>query len=299
MKDQHAYRDQGERGEYRWGSRASRLLLCAAAVPVVLVAAGCSSGSSGSGTAGGATPQARASKASPAPTASASAVRPAAYPRLPQPCSVLSDKTLGDLVPQGAKSGKAGATDDAQTRSSCSWTSLQNNGVKGSQFRWLSVSLLRFESDAVRGDGDRLAQQYYEQQVQDAKSVDGAKDTRSGPVSGAGDEATAVAYDLKKKEGDFKQQTVVARVANVVVTLDYNGAGLAGDSAPNPDDLAKAAQSAATEVVSAVSAANHDGGKAAGGPASGAAKSASPSTPASAASPSTSGGPAAPASPKS
>ena len=58
-----------------------------------------------------------------------------------------------------------------------------------------------------------------------------------------------VRYDLKKKEGTFKQQTVVARVENVVVTLDYNGAGLAGEKAPSADTLAKHAEKAAKEAV--------------------------------------------------
>ncbi|MFF3910786.1 DUF3558 family protein [Streptomyces sp. NPDC001848] len=305
QRDQNDHSDQGERRPGRRGSRVSRLLVCAAAVPVVLVAAGCSSGSSGSGSGGDAKPQAQESSAQPSKSASANAVQAAAYATLPQPCSVLSQKTLGDLVPQGVKSGKAGSTDDAKTRSSCSWSSLQNNGVKGSQFRWLNVSLLRFESDATRGDGNKLAQQYYDQQVQDAKAVEGAKNTKAVPVSGAGDAATAVAYDLNKKEGDFKQQTVVARVENVVVTVDYNGAGLAGDKTPNADDLTKAAENAVKEVVSAVSAANGDGGKAGGGsPSQGASKSASPSKSASAsssasASPGKSGSPSASASPKS
>ena len=283
QRDQHDHSDQGERGERqpgRRGSRLGRLLVCAAAVPAVLVAAGCSS-NSGSGAGGDAKPQAEESSAKPSQSASANAVQPAAYSTLPKPCAVLSQKTLGDLVPKG-KSGKEGSSDDSGTRSSCSWSSLQNNGVKGSQFRWLNVSLLRFESDATRGDANKLAQQYFTRQVQDAQSVEGAKDTKSEPVAGAGDQATAVRYDLKKKEGDFKQETVVARVENVVVTLDYNGAGLAGDQTPNADDLAKAAQSAVKEAVAAVSAANNGGGKASGSPSQGASKSASPSKSASA-----------------
>ena len=83
--------------------------------------------------------------------------------------------------------------------------------------------------------------------------MEGAKSTKSEPVPGTGDEATAVRYDLKKKEGTFKQQTIVARVENVVVTLDYNGAGLAGDKSPSGDDLAKDAKKAAKEAVGAVS----------------------------------------------
>jgi hypothetical protein len=190
---------------------------------------------------------------------------------------VLSKKSLTDLVPEGVKSGKAGATDDVATRASCHWSSLDNNGVKGSQFRWLNVSLLRFDSDTTRGSGENQAHAYYSRQAKDAQSVDGAKGARSEPVAGAGDEATAVRYDLKKKEGNFKQQTVVARVENVVVTLDYNGAGLAGEKTPDADDLTKAAEKAVKEVVESVKSANGQGAK----PSSPAKSSASPAKPAS------------------
>jgi hypothetical protein len=281
QRDEHEQRDQRDERERRVkGLR--RALVCAAAVPVMLVAAGCSSDSgsddgAGKGASassgGGETP---ASSVSPTPT-----VRAATYSSLPEACKVLSKKTLEDLVPK-AKSGKKGASDDAATRGSCSWSSLDNNGVKGSQFRWLNVSLLRFDSDVTRGAGDKLAEEYYAKQVQDAKSVSGAKNVKSEPVAGAGDEATAVRYDLKKKEGTFKQETVVARVENVVVTLDYNGAGLAGDKAPSADTLNKLAQKAVKESVSAVTKANGSGGGSGAGTPSGApskspSKSASPS----------------------
>ncbi|MBN0046578.1 DUF3558 family protein [Streptomyces actuosus] len=242
----------GQRGKEQ-RARRLRALAGAAAVPVMLVAAGCSSGDSGSG---GESDGAKASGTQTPSSVSASpTVQAAAYRKLPKVCGVLSKKTLEDLVPE-AKSGKEGTSSDTSTRASCSWSSLDNNGVKGSQFRWLNVSLLRFESDATRGEGDRLAHDYYEKQIKDAKAVAGAKNTKAAPVAGTGDEATSVSYDLKKKEGAFKQQTVVARVENVVVTLDYNGAGLAGDKTPDAAELTKAAQKAAKEAVAAVSTAN-------------------------------------------
>lgn len=264
-----AQREQPERAK-----RLTRLLVCAAAVPVMLVAAGCSSDSgSDDGEAKGASASASPS-ASPSPT-----VRAAAYQRLPEPCTVLSEKTLDDLAPK-AKAGKEGSSDDVSTRGSCSWSSLDNNGVKGSQFRWLNVSLLRFDSDTARGPGDELAQKYYDKQVRDAQAAEGAKSVTSEPVAGTGDEATAVRYDLKKKEGSFKQQTVVARVENVVVTLDYNGAGLAGDKTPDADDLMKDAQKAAKEAVASVTKANGtDAAPSSGSPSAPASKS--PSTSAS------------------
>ncbi|MGW3206619.1 DUF3558 domain-containing protein [Streptomyces sp. NPDC001135] len=239
------------------GKRLSRVLVCAAAVPAVLITAACSSDSGDAKSKGTDSSAQQSTGGSAAPSASASpTVKPAAYKKLPGACAVLSKKTLADLVPKGASSGKKGSSDDPSSRASCSWSSLDNNGVKGSQFRWLNVSLLRFDSDTARGAGDAQAHTYFGQQVKDAEAVDGAKNTKEIPLSGTGAEATAVRYDLKKKEGLFKQQTVVARVENVVVTLDYNGAGLAGEKTPDADDLTKAAQAAIKEVVGSVSSAN-------------------------------------------
>ena len=234
----------------------------AVAVPVMVFAAGCSSdsGSGDGGSKGASAGETAAATASTAPT-----VQAAAYKKLPDSCGVLSKKTLTSLVPKGVKSGKAGKSGDTATRASCSWSSLDNNGVKGSQFRWLNVSLLRFESDASRGAGDQLAHAYFEKQVKDAQGAQGAKNLKSQPVAGTGAEATLVRYDLKKKEGAFKQQTVVARVENVVITLDYNGAGLAGEKTPDADDLVKVAEAAAKEAVASVAAANGDGGAGTGG----------------------------------
>ncbi|MFI1162013.1 DUF3558 domain-containing protein [Streptomyces sp. NPDC020801] len=280
----------------QWGSaprvkRLNRVLVCAAAVPVMFLAAACSSDSgSGSGDSAKQSQSGGGAKGS-ASASSSPTVQAARYGKLPEACKVLSDNTLGDLVPKGVKSAKEGTSSDISTRAGCSWNSLDNNGVKGSQFRWLNVSLLRFDSDATRGSGDKQAQEYYQKQVQDAKSVAGAENAKSEPVSGTGDEATLVRYDLKKKEGAFKQQTVVTRVENVVVTVDYNGAGLAGDKTPDADDLAKSAEKAAKEAVAAVAAANGGNGASGGGAPSASSsasgskapsKSASPSKPASA-----------------
>ncbi|GAA3298531.1 DUF3558 family protein [Streptomyces cinereospinus] len=254
-------------------SRLSRVLAGAAAVPVMLIAAGCSSDSGAGADAEQASASPASATASPTPT-----VQAAAYAKLPEPCSVLSKKTLEELVPEAGASGKESTSDDVSLRAGCSWDSLDNNGVRGSQFRWLNVSLLRFESDVTRGTGEQRAQEYYAKQVAEAKSAEGAQNTGAEPLTGTGDQATAVRYDLKKKEGAFKQQTVVARVENVVVTLDYNGAGLAGDSTPDADELMKAARQAADEAVAAVTEANGTDASAAPGstaaPSASAAKSA-------------------------
>ncbi|GHH78118.1 hypothetical protein GCM10018793_27760 [Streptomyces sulfonofaciens] len=239
---------------HRPAQRLTRILACAAAVPVILVASGCSSGSGDDGSDGdGASPSAPSASAS-APGGGASA--PPAYAALPSACKTLSKKTLGDLVPEADTAGTVGKSEDTSLRGTCSWNSLDNNGVKGSQFRWLNVSLVRFASDPARGGGDKLADQYYDKQVTAAKAAEGATSVRTAPVAGTGDAATAVRYDLKKKEGSFKQQTVVVRTENVVVSVDYNGAGLAGEKTPDADALLKDAEDAAKEVVAAVAAAN-------------------------------------------
>lgn len=258
------------------GKRLSRVLVCAAAVPAVLITAACSSDSGDSQGKGTDSSAQQSAAGSTKPSASASpTVQAAAYQKLPDACGVLSKKTLTDLVPKGASAGKKGSSDEPSSRASCSWSSLDNNGVKGSQFRWLNVSLLRFDSDAARGSGDAQAHTYFGQQVKDAASVDGAQNSRETPLSGTGTEATAVRYDLKKKEGLFKQQTVVTRVENVVITLDYNGAGLAGEKTPDADELTKAAQQAIKEAVGAVSSAN--GASSSASPSQSASKSASKS----------------------
>ncbi|WP_330290306.1 DUF3558 domain-containing protein [Streptomyces sp. NBC_00576] len=280
QRDQRDQRSRTAPVTPRRRQRARAALLSVAAVPVLLVAVGCSSDSgsdSGSGS-GSADNAAKATEAGAGETVSASpTVQAAAYRKLPEPCAVLSTKTLQELVPKGVKSGKEGSSNDTATRGSCSWTSLANNGVKGSQFRWLNVSLLRFESTATRGSAEELAQAYYESQVQDAQSATGAKNTSSEPVVGTGDDATSVRYDLKKKEGSFRQQTVVVRVENVVVTLDYNGAGLAGEKTPSADSLAKSAVKAVKEAVAKVSSTNGEGGAATPAPTNSPSSSASSS----------------------
>ncbi|MEV0257607.1 DUF3558 family protein [Streptomyces sp. NPDC050732] len=244
----------------------SRLLVCAAAVPAILVA-GCSSdsgsdsGSDGAKKDSGAKASASAKAGDKAPT-----VEKAAYAKLPEPCEVLSKKTLDELVPKAKdKSGKAGTSSDTALRGSCSWDSLDNNGVDGSQFRWLRVSLMRFESDPSLGSGAKRAQESYAKQVADARATKDAKGVKAEPVQGVGQQATLVRYDLKKDKDTFKQQTFVTRVENAVITVDFNGAGLAGDKSPDAGKLGKDAQKAAKEAAEAVVAANEgDGGKGGG-----------------------------------
>ncbi len=245
----------------RQRQRLSRILVSAAAVPVILVASGCSSDSD-SGSEGAKKDTGAKASASHKSADKPPAVEKAAYAKLPEPCDVLSKKTLQELVPQAKDKGKAGTSTDTALRGSCSWDSLDNNGVDGSQFRWLRVSLMRFESDPSLGSGAKRAQDNFAKQVADAQATKDAKGVKAEPVQGVGDQATLVRYDLKKDKDTFKQQTFVTRVENAVVTVDYNGAGLAGDKSPDAGDLSKAAQKAAKEAAAAVVSANEGGGKA-------------------------------------
>ncbi|MEU6387386.1 DUF3558 domain-containing protein [Streptomyces bauhiniae] len=279
--------DRAQRGPR--ATRLSRALVCAAAVPAVLITAACSSDSGDAPGKAGASAKPSAGDGSGQPSAKPSpTVQASVFRELPAPCKTLPKKTLGDLVPEADTDGKKGSSDNTADRASCSWTSLDNNGVKGSQFRWLNVSLLRFDSDTSRGSGNDQAHAYYTRQVQDAKAAADAKNVKTEALGGTGDEATAVHYDLKKKEGAFKQQTVVARVENVVITLDYNGAGLAGDKTPDADDLTADAKKAAKEAVTSVASANGrdaDGSSPSAAPSKGASKSPEPKGSASSAAP--------------
>lgn len=269
-----AERDERCRENGRTGrsGRARRVLAGAVAVPVMCLAAACSSDSGSGDPAAKDSAPASSGAASP----SVEKVEPAAFSKLPQACTVLPKKSLEDLVPKGVKSGKAINEGKPDASGDCRWISLDNNGVDGSQYRWLSVSLLLQESDQDRGAGDARAAEIYDRKVGEAQAVAGAKNVKAETLSGTGDTATAVRYDLKKKEGTFRQQTVVVRVENVVFQLDYNGAGLAGDKTPSASDLMKEAKAAAKQVVASVRKTNGQE-SADSAPGSSASKSAAPS----------------------
>ncbi|NJA57609.1 DUF3558 domain-containing protein, partial [Streptomyces sp. NEAU-H3] len=153
--------------------RRSRILACAA-VPVILVAAGCSSGSDDDGAAKDDAKQSAAAgsgksagtSGSASPDSTATATVRAKYAKLLEPCAALDAKTLKALVPAAKdKKGSQGSSDDLNARGTCSWNSLDSNGVHGSQYRWLSLALVRFDSDATLGTGDERATSYLAKQV--------------------------------------------------------------------------------------------------------------------------------------
>ncbi|MEU1894471.1 DUF3558 domain-containing protein [Streptomyces pristinaespiralis] len=236
---------------HRSAPRLTRILACAA-VPVMLVVAGCSSDSDSAS-------KDSASSASAAPEAKKSpTVAPARFSKLPSPCDSIAEKTIEDLVPgTKSKSGTAGKSSDIARRGSCSWNGLDDNGVKGSQYRWLDVSFLRYDSDAsLAVSGEQRAVESYAKEIAKAKATEGAKNVKTSPAPGVGDEATTVNYTLRKTDEDFTYATVVARTENGVVTLTYNGTGYAGAKNPSAADLTEDAVKAAKEAVASVATAN-------------------------------------------
>ncbi|MFI1225506.1 MULTISPECIES: DUF3558 domain-containing protein [unclassified Streptomyces] len=233
---------------HRSAPRLSRILACAA-VPVMLVAVGCSSdsGSDGKKNAGSSSSGAASTKPS-EPT-----VEPAKFADLPDPCTSVAKKTVQSLVPAAKKkNGTAGQSNDLAARSSCSWNGLDDKGVKGSQYRWLDVGFTRFDSDQSLGSGAKRATDDYAKQVTKTKASEGAKKVAAEPTAGIGEEATLITYGLSKTDEDFAYATVVARTGNVVVTLTYNGAGYAGAKTPSSAEIVKGARKAAKEAVDAI-----------------------------------------------
>ncbi|MFE0652227.1 DUF3558 domain-containing protein [Streptomyces sp. NPDC059534] len=242
----------------RSASRLTRILACAA-VPVMLVAAGCSSDSGGSGDSGKTQGQdkASASAATPSPSQSTKAVEPARFAKLPDVCKSVTAKTTAALVPKAkTKNGTPAVSSDLASRGGCSWNGLEDKGVKGSHYRWLDVSFYRYESDAALGSGQERAQENLAKELAKVQETPGAKNIRTLAAPGVGDEAQAVAYKVRKTDADFVYASIVARTGNVLVLLSYNGTGYSGAAAPTDKTIVDGAVRAAKEAVAAVAAAN-------------------------------------------
>ncbi|MFD7502675.1 hypothetical protein [Streptomyces sp. NPDC059850] len=234
---------------HRSAPRLARILACAT-VPVMLVA-GCSSGSDDKKDAEGSS---RPSSPSASPSVAA-----AKFSKLPDVCTSLSGDTVDKLVPKAkTKKGKALPSGDTNTSATCLW-----NGLDGFKYRSLSLSLKLFKSDAGLGTGDKRAQEYATQQAGKASSGEGLKNPKTEQTA-IGDAATTVRTEEKRDGDDFRNQTVVARTANVVVTIEYDGAGYETEKTPDAAKLMEDAKSAAKEVVESV-AKGTGGGKDASG----------------------------------
>jgi hypothetical protein len=220
---------------------AVRTLACAA-VPMLL-AAGCSSDSGGDDSA---KPSPSASTASPTPSPA-----PVRFTTLPDPCKTLSKGTIGDVVPEAEKDGKNLGSKDADGYGTCLWSGLDDY-----QYRALTVSLKRFDSDLTLGSGDERAAEYAGQQVAAVSQDEENKKVKDAPLDGVGDQATSIAFETEKKDGkkteEYREQRVVAITGNVVVTVDYEGAGFETGRTPSAGDIREGAEKAAKEAVKAV-----------------------------------------------
>ncbi|MFF4263898.1 DUF3558 family protein [Streptomyces virginiae] len=240
---------------HRSASRLTRVLACAA-VPVILTVAGCSSDSGKESGSNGEKKSGSSSSAKPNPKSSKTLEKPA-FAALPDPCKALATPTIDTLVPEAKdKAGSAPKANDLAARASCSWNGLDEDGLKGSQYRWLSLSYHRLDSEASLGDASKRAEAQYNKEIEAAKATEGAQNPKAEAVGEVGDQASSVIYVVKKDNNDHYNTTVVARTQNVVITLDYNGAGLEGASAPDHAKLLQDAISAAKEAVTSVGAAN-------------------------------------------
>ncbi|MGW6689605.1 DUF3558 domain-containing protein [Streptomyces sp. NPDC054961] len=241
---------------HRSASRLTRVLACAA-VPVILTVAGCSSDSGkDSGADNGKTSGASSSSSAKPSTKPSAALEKAVYSTLPEPCKTVSAKTIEAIVPKAKDTnGTAAKSNDLASRATCTWNGLDEAGLKGSQYRWLSISLVRYDSLASVGTGSKRAEDEYTKQVEKAKVTEGAENLKAEPTGGIGDQATALTFTTKK-DGDFSNTTIIARAHNVVITLDYNGAAYEGADAPDAAKLLEAATAATKETVASVDAAN-------------------------------------------
>jgi hypothetical protein len=139
---------------------------------------------------------------------------------------------------------------DAGSRGSCSWT---GNGKDGYQYRWLSVTLQRFSSSPQLGSGDDQAEQRFADQVSRIGRLPGST---TSAVSGLGDQASSVSGKATVARVTSRNDTVVVRIANVVLIVELDGAGLEDKNNPSAQTVQSGAQRAAADAVAAVAAAN-------------------------------------------
>ena len=210
------------------------------AVPALLVA-GCSSDSGGG-----------SSSSAPSDDGGKASAAPVKFTELPDACKTVSRDTVKKLTPKTDNaSGKRIGSGNTKDSGSCLWS-----GLDKFDYRQLTVSLKRFESDASRGSGNELAGTFLTQQADAIKSDKSHKELKSSPAGGIGDKATSFSYKVEKNDGkkseDFREHRIVARSANVVVTVDYAGAGFESGKTPGADDLKKNAEKAAKEALASL-----------------------------------------------
>jgi hypothetical protein len=175
------------------------------------------------------------SGASSGPSAAAAAKT---YSAAPVPCTGVTVKTVASLVPGAKTAGKEIPSTDTAVRRTCSW-----NALKGFDYRWLDVSFEIAESDAA-------AQESYKERTKEKSG--------GGAVPGLGDEGYSVVNLTTEDKQQTREGVVIARVANALVIVNYNGSDFETKKAPLTDEINKGAIRAAKEAVAAL----QSGGKA-------------------------------------
>ncbi|RMI28024.1 DUF3558 domain-containing protein [Streptomyces triticirhizae] len=228
----------------RKASRLAVRLTALAAVPV-LFAAGCSSSDPA--------PETDDSQPSQEPTP-----EPVRFAELPDACAMVSGDTVDAVVPEAdPASGEELQSSNTTTSAACLWSGLDEY-----QFRSLTVSLRRFDSDLAVGSGDERATAYLQQMVDEITGDEANREPEAEELPETGDEAVSIAYQVTREaddtEQDYTQQRVVVRSGNVVLTVDYSGAGFEGDDQPGAGDIKEAADRTAQEAVTRLDAAGEE-----------------------------------------
>lgn len=151
------------------------------------------------------------------------------YPEPPaKPCGTLPAGTVKDLVPEAETAGTPLKTSDATHRSGCSWHALS-----GFDYRWLDITYDVSASAPAR-----------------ARTAQG-----SGPstaVPGLGDQASVSLNVTTDDKQRIREAVVVARDANAVVTVTYNGGDFETNEAAGTEEIRKGAITAAKTALAAL-----------------------------------------------
>ncbi|MFI6006625.1 serine/threonine-protein kinase [Streptomyces sp. NPDC051366] len=239
-------------GRRRWLALAFGVALAAAAIPVTAsLWSDANSDSSDDRTPG----IARTSSPDSSPTEAETAKsEPPSVVKLPEPCQTISRTTIELLVPNVKK--KDGTVVEETDTTACFWNGLEDDPDQGSQYRWLDVSLWRYDSDSALGSGKQQAQEAYAKLVANAQGGEGARNVRTDSVSDAGDQATVVSSDLTRDGDVYRDAELVARTGSAVVRLNYHGTGFVGAAPPATATMVQGATTAAKEVLASVTNAN-------------------------------------------
>ncbi|MEU3861066.1 hypothetical protein AB0F03_27480 [Streptomyces sp. NPDC028722] len=165
---------------------------------------------------------------------SATAAAPKTYTAAPAPCASVPVATVKALVPGAKTAGKEIPSTDTELRRTCSW-----NALTGYDYRWLDVS---FE---ITGS-DREAREEYEQRTREKSG--------GGAVPGLGDSGYSVVDLTTEDKQQTREGVVLARAANALVVVTYNGSDFETRKAPATDEINKGAIKAAKAAVAALGA---------------------------------------------